>query len=249
VQGYTQFEYMLSSLNAVMILAIPVLAMRSLSEDRRTRVDQLLYSLPMSLSSVVVGKYLAMLAVFAIPCGVMAIYPVVLSFFGTINFATAYCSLIGFFLLGAALLALCMFLSALTESQIIAAVTGVAAMLILYLIDLIASIVPTTAIASYLALMVLAALVCLLLWLLTKNVTLSLVVAAVAMGVMTVVYLISSALFEGLFYDILTAASLFGRFSAFEYGILDLGSLIYNVSFVAFFLYLTYQAMEKRRWS
>lgn len=246
---YADFGYSLMYLQYVLILAIPILAMRSIAEDRRTRVDQLLYSLPMSLSSVVLGKYLAMLAVFAIPCGVIAVYPLILGCFGSVNYATAYCSLLAFFLLGAALLALCQFISSLTESQIIAAVVGVGCVLLLFLMDTIAILVPTGALASFLAMIALVLLAALLLWALTKNIRLSGLVALVAVGIMTVVYACDSSLYTGLFRRVIDAVSLFGRFTNFNYGILDVGTLVYNASFVVFFLYLTDQVMEKRRWS
>ena len=246
---FSDFGYPMTYLQYVLIFAIPVLAMRSLAEDKRTRVDQLLYSLPISLSEVVVGKYLAMLAVFAIPCGVIALYPLLLGFFGPINYATAYCSLLAFFLLGAALLALCMFLSSLTESQIIAAVIGVACVLLVFLLDTIAILVPTGALASFIAMLVLVVALALLLWALTKNIRLSAVIGGVVIIAMTVVYFVNSALYAGLFRDVINALSLFGRFANFNYGILDVGTLIYDASFIVFFLYLTYQALEKRRWS
>ncbi|MBQ7338894.1 MAG: ABC transporter permease [Clostridia bacterium] len=246
---YSNFEYSLGDMQIVLILAVPILAMRSLAEDKRSRVDQLLYSLPMSLSQVVLGKYLAMLAVFGISCGVIAIYPLILSIFGTVNLATAYCSLFAFFLLGAALLALCMFLSSLTESQIIAAVIGVGGVLLLYLMDSIALLVPTGATVSFVAMLVLALLALLLLWALTKNIRISALVAAVVIGSMLVIFFVDSSIYEGMFREVLTGVSLFGRFSNFNYGIFDIGTIVYNLSFIAFFLYLTYQVLEKKRWS
>ena len=80
--------------------------MRSISEERRQHTDQLLYSLPLSMGKVVLGKYLAMLTVLLLPMALMCLYPLILSAFGTVNFASAYSGMIGFFLLGAALVAL-----------------------------------------------------------------------------------------------------------------------------------------------
>ncbi len=246
---YTDFGYSLTNLQYVLIFTIPVLAMRSVAEDRRSRVDQLLYSLPMSLSQVVIGKYLAMLAVFAIPCGIMAFYPLILGIFGPINYATAYCSLIAFFLLGSALLALCMFISSLTESQIIAAVIGVACTLVLSFMDTLAVFVPTGATASFVALIVVALLLMLLLWALTKNIRLTVIVAVAVIALMIALFLINASLYAGLFLKMVKGVSLFGRFLNFNYGIFDVGTLVYDASFIVFFLYLTYQAMEKKRWS
>jgi ABC-2 type transport system permease protein len=243
------FEYSLTNLQIVLIFAVTVLAMRSLAEDKRSRVDQLLYSLPLPLWQVVLGKYLAMVAVFGVACGIIALYPIILSLFGTVAYATAYCSLIAFFLLGSALLALCMFLSSLTESQIIAAVLGVGGVLLLNLMDTLAMIVPSGAMPSFVALIVLSAILLTLLGLLTKNVRLTAIVAGVVIGALIVIYAVNASLFEGLFYEIISGMSLFGRFTAFSYGIFDVGTVVYDLSFIAFFLYLTYQVMEKKRWS
>ena len=162
------FEDSWANLQIVLIFAVPVLAMRSLAEDKRSRVDQLLYSLPLPLWQVVLGKYLAMVAIFGVACGIIALYPLILCAFGTVSFAAPYCSLIAFFLLGSALLALCMFLSSLTESQIIAAVVGVGGVLLLNLMDSLALIVPSGAMPSLVALLIVAALLLVLLGLLTK---------------------------------------------------------------------------------
>ena len=243
------FEYSLNYLQLVLIVAIPVLAMRSLAEDKRGRIDQLLYSLPMSLWRVVVGKYLAMAAILGIACGVMAVYPVILGFYGLTDFTTAYCALFAFFMLAAALLALCMFLSSLTESQIIAAVLSVGGVLFIYLVDMVAMAIPTSATISFIALAVLVAVVLLLVWALTKNVRITALIGAVVYIPMIVVFVINSSLYQGLFRIFTASASLFSRYSNFGYGVFDIGTVVYYLSFIVFFLYLTYQSLEKKRWS
>jgi ABC-2 type transport system permease protein len=243
------FEYSLNYLQLVLIVAVPVLAMRSLAEDKRGRIDQLLYSLPMSLSRVVLGKYFAMVAILGIACGVMATYPIILSFFGLTDFTTAYCSLFAFFLLGSALLALCMFLSSLTESQIIAAVLSVGGVMFIYMLDLLAMAIPTGALVSLIALAVLAALLLAVVFLLTKNIRITGLIAVAIYAPMIAVYLIDSSLYQGLFRTITHSASIFSRYTNFGYGVFDLGTVIYYLSFAAFFLYLTYQSLEKKRWS
>ena len=243
------FEYSLANLQIVLIFAVPVLAMRSLAEDKRSRVDQLLYSLPLPLWQVVLGKYLAMVAIFGVACGIIALYPLILCAFGTVSFAAPYCSLIAFFLLGSALLALCMFLSSLTESQIIAAVVGVGGVLLLNLMDSLALIVPSGAMPSLVALLIVAALLLVLLGLLTKNLRLTAIVAAVVIGVMLLLYVIKPSMYAGLFYQLVSGMSLFGRFTTFSYGIFDVGTVVYDLSFITFFLDLTYQVLEKKRWS
>ena len=103
---YPYFEVILSNVAFIYMFAVPVLTMRSIAEEKHSRTDQLLYSLPMSVSSIVLAKYLAMVTVLAVPCAVMCLYPLILASFGTVYFTTAYASLLAFFLLGSALIAI-----------------------------------------------------------------------------------------------------------------------------------------------
>ena len=129
------FEYVLSQITIVFMLIVPILAMRSIAEERRSRTDQLLYSL-------------SMVAVLFISCVAMGFVPVLLSLYGNVRYASCYAALLGFFLLGSALIAICMFMSSLTESQIIAAVTGFGVVLALYLMNGLSSLIPTSALGS-----------------------------------------------------------------------------------------------------
>ena len=80
LSGYTaHFERVLSSISFLYLIAVPILTMRSVAEEKKQKTDQLLYSLPISLSSVVVGKYLAMLVVLLVPTAIMGLYPLILS--------------------------------------------------------------------------------------------------------------------------------------------------------------------------
>ncbi|MBQ7719536.1 MAG: ABC transporter permease [Clostridia bacterium] len=97
--GYPNFEYSLGSISMILIFVVPILTMRIFAEERRSRTDQLLYSLPMSVTEIVIGKYLAAVTVFAVPCAVMCLYPVIMSFYGKVSFTSAYGAMLGFFLL------------------------------------------------------------------------------------------------------------------------------------------------------
>lgn len=246
---YAAFEYALENVILVFLLIVPVLCMKSIAEDKRARTDTLLYSLPLRLSSIVMGKYLAMLAVFLIPTAVMALYPILLSQFGTVNFATAYASLFGFILLGAALISLCMFMSSLTESQVIAAVIGFASVLLLYFMQPISGMIPTTPIVSMICFAVLAALAALILYYMTKNVTVSAVIGGLLVAIIIFFYALDASLFEGALPSLLRTFALFQRFYDFTYGIFNLKDVIFYLSFTAFFLFLTGQSLDKKRWS
>ena len=129
---YANFEYVLDAISFIYLIAVPVLTMRSVAEEKRQRTDQLLYSLPIRLVDVVAGKYLAMLVVLAAPTAVMGLYPLLLSRFGSVYLPTAYASLLAFFLLGAALLAIGLFISSVSESQVGSAVVCLATMPVSY---------------------------------------------------------------------------------------------------------------------
>ncbi len=246
---YAAFEYALENVIIVFLLIVPILSMKSIAEDKRARTDTLLYSLPIRLSSIVMGKYLAMLAVFLIPSGIMALYPLLLSQFGAVNFATAYASLFGFVLLGAALIALCMFMSSLTESQVIAAVVGFTSVLLLYFIHAIADMIPSTPAVSLACFLVLAILAALILHHLTKNIAVSAIIGGVLTVLVLVLFVISPSIFEGAFPSLLNAFALFQRYYDFTYGIFNLKDVLFYLSFTAFFLFLTGKSLDKKRWA
>ena len=247
--GYPNFEYTLSNMTFIFLVAIPVLTMRSVAEERRQRTDQLLYSLPLSMTKVVLGKYFAMLTVVVLPFAFMALYPLILALYGPVNLLSAYGNLLAFFLLAASLVAVGMFMSALAENQVIAAVLTFVSLLVLFFLGDLATYVPTTANASYLTLAVMVALLSILLLYLTKSfavASIALVVLEVGMGA---VFFVKPALLEGLVPELLSGLSVFDRYSAFVGQIFDLTGIVYFISFSAVFLFLTVQALEKRRWS
>ena len=176
------FEYTLSNTSIVLLLIIPVLSMRSISEDKQSGAQSLLYSLPMKLSSIVLGKYLAMLTVFAASILVMGLYPFILSAFGIIDYSSCYAALLGFFLLGAALLAIGIFISSLTESQVIAAVVSFGVILALYLMNIIAALIPTAPLASYIGIVIVIAAIAGVMYWLTKSFTATTATAPSAMN-------------------------------------------------------------------
>ncbi len=246
---YANFEYVLDAITFIYLIAVPILSMRTLAEERRQKTDQLLYALPIRLSDVVIGKYLAMLVVLAVPCAVMALYPLILSQFGEVTFSTAYCALFGYFLLGASLLSIGLFISSMTESQVASAVLTLVAMLLLYFMSALSSFVSSEASSSFLALALLIVLFAAVFYALSKNAVIACAIAVVGVGALGIAYAANSAAFEGLFGNLLSKLSVFDRFYTFVDGIFDVSAVVYDLSVIAVFLFLTVQAMEKRRWS
>ena len=123
------FDVVIINASVIFLIVVPVLTMRVLAEERRQKTDQLLYSLPITMTDVVLGKYLAMMVVFLIPVLIICFYPLVLSSYGAVNLKLSYSAILLFFLLGAALVSIGTFVSAMTESQMASA--GVCFMVIL----------------------------------------------------------------------------------------------------------------------
>ncbi len=249
LSGYPSFEQVLGQITIVFLLIVPILTMRSVAEERHAKTDQLLYSLPVSVSKIILAKYLAMFTVLLIPVGIMALYPLMLSIFGTVYLGTAYSALFGFALLGGALIAVGMFMSSLTESQVIAAVTGFAVLFAMYLMSALASLIPSSAIASLISFVVVVAVFALIVYSLTKNATVAGITAAVGLFLLAAVYFIDSSIFEGLFSRVLNWLSLFDRFTTFTSGLFDLTSVVYYLSLIVLFVFCTTQSVEKRRWA
>lgn len=191
---YPNYEYVLGNTAFIFLLIVPIVTMKTFAEERKQKTDQLLYALPLGMPRIVIGKYLALLAVFAVPLIPASLYPLILMQYGSLSLRVIFTAMLGFLLLGASLLAIGMFISSLTESQPLAA--GITFLIIL--INFLSS-----SLASYLP--------------------------------------IGSTL--------ITALSLFDRLDNFVYGILNVSDIVFYLSAVALFLFLTVQSLEKRRWS
>ena len=150
----SNFEYVLGFGSMVFVVIVPILTMRVLAEERRQRTDQLLYSLPVTTTQVILGKYFALLTVYLIPLCIVSVYPLIFARFGDVYLLTSYGSILAFFLLGAALIALGVFISSLTENQGFAAGIGVAAILLNYFSVSLSEYVSSTAFGSLVALVV-----------------------------------------------------------------------------------------------
>ena len=248
--GQPSIEYALLGGEYVLPLLIPVLCMRSMAEDRRNKTDMFYLSLPMKTSAVVLGKYFALLTVFALPCGVIATYPLVLGAFGNVNFLGAYASLLFFFLLGAALIAVCQFLSALTDNLVVAAVLGVIGSLVLFALPILGYVLPEAAVVSFAGLLVLYALAAGITYLATRNSILTVIVAALLIIPTSVAYLLIPELFAGLLPALLVFFGPFGHFeNAAAVGIFNVSSLVLLLSYALFFVVLTVRAADKKRWA
>ena len=247
-QAVANFEYVLSFVSLVFVVLVPVLTMRVIAEERKQKTDQLLYSLPITTAQVVVGKYLALLVVFLVPLCVIGVYPLVFAQYGEVYLLTSYGSIAAFFIMGAALIAVGTFISSLTENQGFAAGIAIPVILLNYYSVSLAEYVSATALGSAVALCVLCLLLGVVIRFLTKNENLAYAAAFVLMMAVGITYLTDSTVFEGLLSGIMTELSLFEWFYRFVNGVFDLTAIVYYLTVIVFFLFLSVQSLEKRRY-
>lgn len=135
---YTQqadISLMFSDINVVYLFLVSLLTMRLLAEERGKKTDQLLMSSPVSITEIVLGKYLAAMAVFGVTMLLTLIFPTIMFMYGNPSLSEIIGSYIGFILLWGAFISVGLFISSLTESQMIAGVLTFASLLLIYFIN------------------------------------------------------------------------------------------------------------------
>ncbi|SFP76219.1 ABC-2 type transport system permease protein [Oscillibacter sp. PC13] len=248
--GYPYFSSALGSTLYVLMVLIPILTMRSMAEDRRSKTDQLLLTAPVPVAGIVLGKYFAMLTVFAVPMAISALCPLIIKINGTAFLKADYATLLAFFLLGAVEIAVGLFISSLTESQIIASVGTFGLLLVLYLWDGLLTYLPASPSGSLIGLMVILLLVCFLINALSDNWKITGAVLVIGSAVLAVSYLKASAKFVSLLPNVLGKFSLLAAFNSFAQDhVFDLSGTLLYLSLIALLVFLTVQVIQKRRWN
>lgn len=261
-----EMSYTFSDMSFMSIFLIPILTMRSFAEERRNKTDMFLLSLPIKPVEIVLGKYFATLTVFAIPVGVLSVYSLVLRLFsdssvllGSIGTSLVAC--IAYLLLGALLIAICMFISSLTDSVVLAAVGGFAAVLLLWGFDYVVLIFnyvdalfsEQATLISFIGLVLLCGLFSLVSGLLSKSLTVGMIAAAATIIPLSGVYVLCSykfpEAFAGLLAKVLTHLSAFATFSSMTLGAFSLSGLVFFASAIFLCVYMTVQSLERRRWN
>ena len=247
--AYPKFEYTLSAVTFVFLIGVPILTMRVLAEERKQKTDQLLLTAPVSVGNIVIGKYLALVTVYAIPILVMCTYPLIMSKFGTVAVGSAYTAILGFFLLGCANIAIGVFMSALTESQVIAAVLTFVLLFAFYMMNGISSFFSKTSMSTCVTFGLLILAAAIILYTMIKNALISAIAAVIGEVILVVIYVVKSSVFEGGIQKVLNIFNLSGHFDNFTSNIFDIKGIVYFLSVIAVCLFLTMQSISKRRWN
>lgn len=250
INGYPYFSYTLNSILMILMIAVPILTMRSMADEHRSRTDQMLFTSPVSVWGIVMGKYLSMVTVFAVPMAIACLCPLIIKASGTAYLAEDYASILAFFLLGCVYIAIGLFISSLTESQLIAAAGTFGILLLLILWPGLLNFMPATAFGSLLGFLILWSLACFIMYRLTSHLPLSLGLEAAGAVILIGTYLVRRNLFERALTSLMGKIVLTDVFDSITgTHMLDLGGLVYYVSAAGVLLFLTVQSIEKRRWS
>ena len=242
--AYPKFEYTLSAMTFVFLICVPILTMRTLAEERKQKTDQLLLTSPVSVGKIIMGKYLALVTVFAVPMAIICFYPLVMSKFGDISFGTAYTAVLGFFLLGCANLAIGVFISSLTESQVIAAVLTFVLLFAFFMMNGISSFFSEGSLSTCITFGLLILAVSIIIYSMIKNFMISALVCVIGEIALAAVYMINSSFFAGGIQKVLQIFNLSGHFDNFANGIFDINGIVYYLSVIAVCVFLTVQSLS-----
>lgn len=141
-QGSTQLDNLFAQLMIILIVLIPILTMRTMSEEKKNKTDQCLLTAPVSLFGIVAGKFLAALLIYVLGVAITVVYAIVVSAFSTPDWNVIVGNIVGLVLLGAAFIAVGIFCSSFTENQVVSAVTSFIVMIVLYLFSTIGNLIP-----------------------------------------------------------------------------------------------------------
>jgi len=144
LQGSPYFAYAVSSVVIFFLISVPILTMRVLAEEKRNKTDQLILTAPVSVGDIVMGKFLALLTIFAIPTAIISVYPLIMSRFGNVPMAEGYIAILGFFLYGMLCIAIGVLISSLTESQVISSVLTFLVLFLFYMMNSICGVISET---------------------------------------------------------------------------------------------------------
>lgn len=248
--GYPYFSYVLSSITFLLLIAIPVLTMRSFAEEKKNKTDQMLLTYPVSLTEVVLGKYFAMISIFAIPCLLYLLFPLLIKAQGTAYIRVDYLAILVFFLLGSVYISIGMFISSLTESQILAAIGTFGILLLTYIWSGLTNFIGSAAWMNLVGLIILLSILVGLIWKMTENRILAAGLEVICLLICGLVYLLKSSLYEGLLSAMAEKVNLFSTFSSISSNhLLDISGIILYLSLIFLFNFLTIQMIQKRRWS
>lgn len=245
----SDFASVLYTMTMILLFLLPAISMRSFAEERKNKTDQLLLTSPVSIPAIVAGKFLAELAVFALPLAAAVVMPLLLQAFGTVSLVAAYSALLGYLLLGGACLAVGTWISALTENQILAYLATFGALLVAYLMNGIQTMFTTGNLLAFIVFMIVLLVASVLVGVICKRLAAGAVVFCAGAVVLFVLFQLRPAWLLTAFNAVLSALALFEPFKDIVGGMFSIPAIVYYLSVIGLFLFLTGQALARRRWN
>lgn len=245
----SDFASVLYTMTMILLFLLPAISMRSFAEERKNKTDQLLLTSPVSIPAIVTGKFLAELAVFALPLAAAVVMPLLLQAFGTVSLVAAYSALLGYLLLGGACLAVGTWISALTENQILAYLATFGALLVAYLMNGIQTMFTTGNLLAFVVFMIVLLVASVLVGVICKRLAAGAVVFCAGAVVLFVLFQLRPAWLLAAFNAVLSALALFEPFKDIVGGMFSIPAIVYYLSVMGLFLFLTGQALARRRWN
>ena len=245
----SDFASVLYTMTMILLFLLPAISMRSFAEERKNKTDQLLLTSPVSIPAIVTGKFLAELAVFALPLAAAVVMPLLLQAFGTVSLVAAYSALLGYLLLGGACLAVGTWISALTENQILAYLATFGALLVAYLMNGIQTMFTTGNLLAFIVFMIVLLVASVLVGVICKRLAAGAAVFCAGAVVLFVLFQLRPAWLLTAFNAVLSALALFEPFKDIVGGMLSIPAIVYYLSVMGLFLFLTGQALARRRWN
>lgn len=247
--AYPAFEVTLSAITSLFLILVPVLTMKTIAEERKQKTDQMLLTYPVSVSKVIAGKYLALVTVYLIPMAVISFYPLIMTKYGTVSLPMAYTGVFGFVLLGCAQIAIGMFMSSLTENPVVAAVMCFILLFLCYMLSGIETLISDTSMTSLVIYMLMILAVAGIVYYMLQNYLIAGIIGVIGEGVLVITYLVDSTLFESSIHKFLEIFNINAHFENFVSGILDIQGVVYFLSVIVLFVFLSIQTITKRRWN
>ncbi len=250
VDAVVEYNSYLTYVNLVFMITTPILTMRTFSEERKLKTDQMLITSPVKVSAIVGGKFFAAVTVFFVTLLIHSLNAIIISFFATnMFFVDILVAYIGLFLVGCTYIAIGILVSSMTESQVVSAIVTLGAMLLLFAVQWMTSSISSSIAAGIITCFVIALAITALLYFTTKNWIASLCVFVGLSAVIVAVIIININIYAGLLNSIVTWFSVIERFYEFTSGSVSISSLVYLISFPLALLYITVYQIEKRRWA
>ena len=202
--GSGNFEATLGGILFLFVILMPIVTMRVIAEENKQKTDQLLYTSPVSIEKVIIGKFLAVFTLFLVVIAVISVYPLILYHFNDeVTLSSAYSAIIGFTLMGAAYISIGIFISSLTESQLIAAVISFIVMIITYIMPVLTQALPSDGKSQMMIIAGVWVLICVASYSAMKNVFVSILLGIVGEAAIFVIYGIKASYFDSLMIKVL----------------------------------------------